>query len=475
MRNNFKKWVCVAVALLVLIGSTVYAMPQPDEDAAEREIYQKNDFIYEVLGNNTVTIHFYTGEDDIVVVPSEIDGCKVKMIESHAFYEAKVKDVIISEGITTLADEAFYNCQIETLQLPSSLENVGNGVFRYCRNLKEVYIPKGASLGKYMFYGCTSLKNVSLPSDVYFIEDGMFAYCTRLENIKFQDNLRMICDYAFYSSGLKAIELPVSLSKVGAKAFARCTNLASITAVNGDDMHVYVEEDAFSGCAAVFPEDWNVNDTVVTQPTTGYAGTDETEPTSGSEGESIPAITVTPTVPPPVVDVTTEPTIECTLSSDPTETVTLPIVIPPSTVSTDGITTPFASLPITHPTYSETPMVTASVPVPSTGGYVTAEGFYIGTSEDFLEFEDENALSAKDAVAKNKKELLELAWNVRTRGDVNEDNSVNVKDATAIQKYCAGMTLPVFIYKNADVNTDGKVNVKDATTVQKFIAGIQSI
>ncbi len=58
-------------------------------------------------------------------------------------------------------------------------------------------------------------------------------------------------------------------------------------------------------------------------------------------------------------------------------------------------------------------------------------------------------------------------------GDVNRDGSVNIKDATAIQKKVAGLISfdeeQVFL---ADFNEDASVNVKDATAIQKKIAGL---
>ncbi len=58
-------------------------------------------------------------------------------------------------------------------------------------------------------------------------------------------------------------------------------------------------------------------------------------------------------------------------------------------------------------------------------------------------------------------------------GDVNMDGKLNIKDATAIQKYTAKLSefddIQTLL---ADYNADGKVNVKDATAIQKKIAGL---
>ena len=58
-------------------------------------------------------------------------------------------------------------------------------------------------------------------------------------------------------------------------------------------------------------------------------------------------------------------------------------------------------------------------------------------------------------------------------GDTNLDGKVNIKDATAIQKYAAGLAeFTEDALMVADVNVDEKVNVKDATAIQKYVAGI---
>ncbi len=59
------------------------------------------------------------------------------------------------------------------------------------------------------------------------------------------------------------------------------------------------------------------------------------------------------------------------------------------------------------------------------------------------------------------------------RGDANLDETVNVKDATSIQKHVALIEkLIADAYLCADVNSDGDLSVKDATAIQKYVAGV---
>ena len=56
-------------------------------------------------------------------------------------------------------------------------------------------------------------------------------------------------------------------------------------------------------------------------------------------------------------------------------------------------------------------------------------------------------------------------------GDSNSDGELNIRDATALQKYCAKMGKVDKLV--ADFNGDLKINVRDATDIQKKLAGLK--
>lgn len=60
-------------------------------------------------------------------------------------------------------------------------------------------------------------------------------------------------------------------------------------------------------------------------------------------------------------------------------------------------------------------------------------------------------------------------------GDANLDGSINVNDATLIQKHTASIaSISGLGYTLADVNGDNRVNIKDASCLQKYSAGIMN-
>ena len=76
-------------------------------------------------------------------------------------------------------------------------------------------------------------------------------------------------------------------------------------------------------------------------------------------------------------------------------------------------------------------------------------------------------------IAPLEKIAVLLGLEINTLGDVNNDGTINITDATEIMKYSAELIGENEInLKYADVNDDGIVNVLDATEIQKSLAGI---
>ncbi|MDP4120204.1 MAG: dockerin type I repeat-containing protein [Bacillota bacterium] len=59
-------------------------------------------------------------------------------------------------------------------------------------------------------------------------------------------------------------------------------------------------------------------------------------------------------------------------------------------------------------------------------------------------------------------------------GDVNRDNVVNLKDATALQRFLANVDNSYYdeISLTGDTNQDGTVTLKDASTLQKYFVDL---
>ncbi|MBQ9742902.1 MAG: dockerin type I repeat-containing protein [Ruminococcus sp.] len=70
-----------------------------------------------------------------------------------------------------------------------------------------------------------------------------------------------------------------------------------------------------------------------------------------------------------------------------------------------------------------------------------------------------------------------INYEIYPNGDANGDETVNIKDATTIQKYLVGIDTTLAEVQDVrilmDTNTDGTVNIKDATTIQKKLTNLE--
>ncbi len=105
---------------------------------------------------------------------SIIIGENIREIEAQAFKEnSKLKRILLNERLEKVNAEAFYNCAIETITLPKSVNIIFRDAFSYCSNLKTITILaqeppsiEGISLDEEgIFKDCPSLETIYVPAN----------------------------------------------------------------------------------------------------------------------------------------------------------------------------------------------------------------------------------------------------------------------------------------------------------------------
>ena len=96
---------------------------------------QNNDLSYYYLFDEVVITGGYS-ED--VLIPEYIDGREVTKIAQKAFYgNARIKSVVISEGVEEIGSNAFSNCpNLEYVKIPTTINRVRNTPFQGSNNIK---------------------------------------------------------------------------------------------------------------------------------------------------------------------------------------------------------------------------------------------------------------------------------------------------------------------------------------------------
>lgn len=222
---------------------------------------------------------------------------------------AEVKDLVIPDGVKTINNGAFENCQgLRAVTIPKSVTNIKNKAFRNCSNLNTINIEGNgtiigpyafyscnlttlnitgsiASLGEYAFNGCNRLNKVDItdlaawckmtvnaysnpldyagqlwvngtritdmiiPNGVTAINGGVFSHFSGLKSVSIPSSVTSIGNGSFqYCSNLESVSIPNSVTSIGANAFLNCTSLTQATLSNGIKT---IGGSAFSGCSGL--------------------------------------------------------------------------------------------------------------------------------------------------------------------------------------------------------------------------------
>ena len=173
------------------------------------------------------------------------DKDKSKII---AFRDKDTTSYVISDGVTSIGDGAFWDCSsLTSLVIPESVTSIGDYAFCCCESLTDIVIPDRVTrIGEFAFSGCESLTDIVLPEGVTSIGRSAFKNCISLTDIVIPDSVTSIGDYAFSGcESLTDIVLPDGVTSIGDRAFDGCRSLSSVVI---PDRVTSVGEYAFHYC-----------------------------------------------------------------------------------------------------------------------------------------------------------------------------------------------------------------------------------
>jgi hypothetical protein len=128
---------------------------------------------------------------------------------------------------------AFNGSGLRAIQIPSSVEIVGEHCFWECISLDEVTFESGCKLQRIekQAFGESCVKAIRIPSNVEIIGENCFHNCQFLSEVTFESGckLRRIEKEALKWSGVKKIEIPSSVEFIGNQCFSGCESLCEVT------------------------------------------------------------------------------------------------------------------------------------------------------------------------------------------------------------------------------------------------------
>ena len=211
----------------------------------------RENWSFKKLPDGTMRITGYKGTETQVEFPPRVGKKQVTSIGMHVLATTRkaagtqIRSVIIPEGVTTIEDGAFLECEhLQTVQLPTSIKTIGKLAFSGCPGLKDAkgFVIFGDTL--FGYYG-TDPEPV-IPEGVRVISEGAFRGRMHLKTVTLPESLEEIGETAFFKcSQLNTVRIPGRVRRIGDSAFSACENLKTVTVDEGVRI---IDDSGFSDC-----------------------------------------------------------------------------------------------------------------------------------------------------------------------------------------------------------------------------------
>ncbi len=260
-----------------------------DENGVQRYYVGEDVYLLGYIGEKTVldlseytditSVHFYAFAFnemiEQIILPNSVTDIGVM-----AFGDClNLSRITLSKSLINISAYAFVNCQLTSIEIPSSVVKIEERFLYYCGSLERIEVAENntsyhsagnclietesktlilgcktstipvdgsvTSIGAYAFLGNDELTSVVIPGSVTSIGSQAFAECNNLTSIVISDGVTSIGSCAFEMSGLTSIEIPDSVTSIGDRAFAYCSGLTSIEIPNSVTS---IGDYAFSSC-----------------------------------------------------------------------------------------------------------------------------------------------------------------------------------------------------------------------------------
>ena len=186
----------------------------------------EEDFDTEIMLNGeAIAITKYNGKNKNVRIPPYIKNLPVLAIRNKAFYNNKLVNITIPDGLMFIGDWAFASNKFTEITIPDSVSSIGAKAF-YDNKLTNIIIPSRISQIGESAFESNQLVDVTILDGVNVIRERAF-YDNKLTNIIIPNSMSVIREFAFAKNRLVEINIPNGVLFIGEGAFSE-NNLSTV-------------------------------------------------------------------------------------------------------------------------------------------------------------------------------------------------------------------------------------------------------
>ena len=424
--KRFKTFILTAM-IMCLMGTSIISAYEAEEPI--NLSYKKIDNDGNGIEDSIAIVYdkAYTSANSIII-PEEIDGLPVTELSEYAFVES---------GLVSI-------------ELPDSLEKIGNGAFMFCGNLKNIEVPESVKyICENAFNSCTAAESIKILNSECEIYDSYFTMLQFTGTIYGNENS---------TAHEYAEKYDYSFSIIDAEP--EVTTPAVTTTVTTSE----AIETTISQTEMTTPEETKISqvETSVSQKTTSEAvittvsqvETSSPEETTESQTEtSVSQVTTSEAV------ITTVSQVETSIPEETTESQT--------ETSVSQVTTSEAVITTVSQIETSTPEETTESQTETSVSPAITTVSQVSTSAE--------TTISNVTTPEITKRTDEHGNIVITVGDVNEDGMVSALDAAIIARKLAEGRSSDLNKWAADYNGDGRVTAQDCADIAHFLAKVSII
>ena len=140
-----------------------------------------------------------TSQEDALIegTISNYTNDRVSKIGRGCFAYNNALRVVEFPNVTTIQNQAFFNCVSMTAAIFPKCTSIGDYAFGSCNKIASISFPVVQNISSRAFYSCYALKSLYFPLATK-VQQSAFYRCSSLTTITF-DNLQSLADHAFAS------------------------------------------------------------------------------------------------------------------------------------------------------------------------------------------------------------------------------------------------------------------------------------